>query len=381
MRELALLGGEPANPDKIRRYNSIDGNDLNNMNYTVMELPLSGYLGGELKGGHNIQRLERRWEETFNVKHAIACNSATSGLLAACHALGVHNFAVPCFTMSATAAAPKILGRNVYFCDVDAVTYTINEVPKYVEAIIAVNLFGQPANLQWLKSFNKLIIEDNAQAIFSTYDNKYAGTIGNIGVFSLNVHKHLQCGEGGIIVTNDDDFAKELRLFINHGELAGGNVGLNLRMTEVTAVIAYNQLLRAPRIVQTRSDQAASLYVATDEFEWLSQPFIRPNSSHVFYHWAFTINQNELGIGRKTFVEAMKAEGFPLNEGYVEPLYHLPAFHGGGICPIAEKLWKSDLIYFSNCEWTLSLNQVEQFSEALRKIESNITALRARSAA
>ena len=82
------------------------------------------------------------------------------------------------------------------------------------------------------------MIEDNAQAIYAKEGEKYAGTIGDIGVYSLNVHKSIQAGEGGICVTDDDGLADRLRGCINHGELSGMDIGLNLRMTEVTAAIA-----------------------------------------------------------------------------------------------------------------------------------------------
>ena len=326
--------------------------------------------------------LEEAWAQKIGAKHAVACNSATSGLLAAGAAVGIRPpmpVIVPCFTMSATAAAPAFLGAQIVFADVEGDYYCMRGAGKVkAGAIIAVNLFGQAAAVEFLRSiYHCPIIEDNAQAPFAKVGDKYAGTIGEIGIFSLNVHKHMQCGEGGIIVTDIDALAHKLRLFVNHGEMSGF-VGLNLRMTEVTASIALAQLERHEEIIGDRVRQAEGLTKISEEFEWLQPPKVRPGCTHVYYHWPFTINQAKLGIDRDTFVRAMIAEGWPLSEGYVEPLYNLPAFQGwrNNSCATAEQLWGRDLLYFSNCEWTLHKDHYAQIREALKKVEANLDELR-----
>lgn len=197
---------------------------------STMSQPWSGYLGGIHRGGYWIERLSDEWRSTFRVKNAIPCNSATSGLLAACLAAGVgpgDEVWCPVYTMSATAACAKILGAEVKFIDIEPVRFSMNMNnfpggPK-PKAIIVTNLFGQGAFLKpmrsWCDANGVTMIEDNAQAPFATVDGTYTGTIGHIGVFSLNVHKHLTCGEGGIVVTNDNDLALKIKDVINHGEL------------------------------------------------------------------------------------------------------------------------------------------------------------------
>lgn len=384
---LALLGGKPV-VEAIPIFNTIGPEEKVFASRAVNRYPLSGYLGGRDMGGHYIRELERRWRETFRVEHAIACNSATSGLLAACAAVGIKpgdGVITTPYTMSATAAAPKLLGADIKFADIEPITHCIDptEVFKLLpgKAVIATNLFGHPAQLQVLKTMGHengfAVIEDNAQAIYASEAGYYTGSIGDIGVFSLNVHKHLQCGEGGVITTNNDELAAKIRGFCNHGEMAGMDVGLNLRMTEVTAAIAIAQLTKAPQIMKDRVWQAEMLTEQIEDVEWLTEPAVRPGCNHSYYIWAMLYDQKALKIPRKTFVQAMEAEGFPLVEGYVEPLYHLPAFkESKQWCNVAETRHRKNLIYFENCGWTLGPNQIIQFGEAIKKIESNVEALR-----
>jgi dTDP-4-amino-4,6-dideoxygalactose transaminase len=196
----------------------------------ALNAPLSGYLGGKPSTGYYINRLQDEWCKAFGVKHAIACNSATSGLLAACMAVGIGPGSVvwtTAYSMSATAACAKVLGATIVFIDIETTRFSldITSVPTgpLPKCIIVTNLFGHPAYLTSIRSWcdcnNVCMIEDNAQGPFASEDGRYAGTIGHVGVFSMNIHKHLQCGEGGMIVTDNDDLALRLEDAINHGEL------------------------------------------------------------------------------------------------------------------------------------------------------------------
>lgn len=355
--------------------------------------PLSGYLGGKTHGGVYIQRFEELWAQKFDSSHAIACNSATSGLLAACMAIGLGSgdevITTP-YTMSGTIAPAVLLGANVIFGDVDPETFclkpSLDLLTAKTKAVIVTNLFGHPAELAWWRktadTHGFYLIEDNAQSPLAKENSSYAGNIGHIGVDSLNVHKPLQAGEGGVIRTNDDGLAHRLRLAINHGEMASQSsfpgVGLNLRMTEITAAIAITQLARADEIVENRINQAEGLTSAASGIEWLTPPKVRDGCRHVYYTWSFLYDQEKLGIPRELFIRAMEAEGFPLVNGYVAPLYRLPAFAKyARSCPVAEALHDSKLGFFENCSWTLTADQIQQFGEALKKIEDNIGPLRA----
>jgi len=339
--------------------------------------PLSGYLAGKERGGYHVRHLEDAWAERFGVKHAIACNSATSGLWAAsqiCTPMDRHlDIAVPCFTMSATAVAPMLACpfNDLWLMDCDFETY--NSTPAQcptsdIGMIIVTDLFGQAAPLtqwrQYADDIGVMLIEDAAQAPFAeTPDGKLAGTVGDIGVFSLNVHKHIQVGEGGIIVTNNDDFAALLRGLVNHGECLnlGSNTihpgGLNLRMPEICAAMAFDMLARADDIIASRVALAHELSDMVQDF-WVT-PI--EEGKHVFYHWAVRLPN------RDAVCAFLRAEGIPVRNGYVKPLYHLPSLNAWERpCPVAEKAHK-ELMIFEICSWDPTKSQLMEMREIFKR--------------
>lgn len=340
--------------------------------------PLSGYLGGVRRGGFCVEKLEREFADALGVKHAIACNSATSGLLMACMAADVgpgDKVAVPCFTMSATAAAPAFLGARIHFADIEDPTFCINGHPENFngKAVIATNLFGHPALLRNTRAIcdtktrdlkrPHFLIEDNAQAPFAAEYAHYAGTVGHMGVFSFNVHKHLQAGEGGIVVTDDSDLADRLALARNHAEMASPYLSLNLRMTEVTAAIALAQLAKREKIITERIEIAETLTAMVRGLPGLTPPVVREGCRHVFYCWALKIDQQ-----RDWFVQTMQSFGVPLRAGYVDPLYRLPAFAKYATpCPIAERMHDRELVLYENCAWSPTAEQLTQMGEAFKR--------------
>lgn len=340
----------------------------------ALHKPLSGYLGGIRGGGYWVERLSAEWQETFNVRHAIPCNSCTSALLAACMAIKVgpeDEVWVSTYTMSATAAAPMVLGAKVRFLDIDIKryspsTFVYDTKPK---AIIITNLFGHPAHLLSLKTWCDMngvwLIEDNAQAPFAKEYECYTGTVGHIGCWSLNVHKALNAGEGGVVTTNLEMVANALHRAINHGELeenAPPNVGLNLRMTETTAAIACAQLKKAPVIVQGHRDLALEL---SDMFEGtLVRPPVEQDGCHaVYYLWAGTV-QNI----RNTIVEGLQNEGFPIRAGYSPLLSRL--FSSEDPCPEGEDIEDNRIVIFEVCAWDPNVAHLKKMREIVKRIAS-----------
>lgn len=367
----AIDGGKPEVVGPIKRFKTIGGLEAGAA-FAAAQDCLSGFLGGKARGGYWVRALEDKWAETFGVKHAVACNSATSGLLAACHAIGVMqdtNVAVPALTMSATAAAPALLGADISFCDVEPDYFCLDKGYGAPDVLIATNLFGQPTSIGRLSDvLGVATIEDNSQSPFAMNHGRYAGTIADIGVFSLNVHKHIQCGEGGVCVTDDDGLAARLRGFINHGEMAGGSIGLNLRMTEVTAAIALAQLARGKQIVEGRIAQAEAIIAAIGAIPGLRPPVERSGCKHVYYTIPFLIERD-----RAQFVRALAAEGVPLVEGYVDPLYRLPAFAKfARTCPVAEDLHDRRLFYWENCAYDPTPEQIKQIGNAFQKVAEHM---------
>ena len=177
---------------------------------------------------------------------------------------------------------------------------------------------------------NLFLIEDNAQAPLGTEDGIYAGTVGHIGIFSLNYHKHLHSGEGGVCCTNDDTLALKLQLIRNHAEGcvkdSGLNdltnmIGFNFRMTEMSAAVGLEQLKKIEDLVKIRENIALKLNDGLDGLDGIKMPIQRENTRAVYYMYQMQFNPEIIGVTREVFCKALLAEGFPTFVGYVEPLY------------------------------------------------------------
>lgn len=373
---------------EIKPYNSFGDADLHAMHDFAIEVLqgrlLSGYLAGRERGGDMVRTLEDKWCETFGVKYAIACNSATSGLLAAAFVVGLRRgdtFVCPAMTMSATAAAPMFTGAIPEFRDVEDETFGLDPAPIAgdIRAVFSANLFGHPARLGHALMRHSTAplyhIEDNSQSPFAMFENgRFAGTHSHIGVWSLNVHKHIQCGEGGMVTTDDGKMAVRLRAFINHGENSGGPIGLNLRMPELCAAVALTQLNRGKEIVQDRVDQAEAILAAIGDIPGIRLPVVREGCTHVYYTIPFLLDDKTFaGPRRSMFCAALRGQGVPIVEGYVEPLYRLPAFKRfARPCPMAEDLQDRRLFYFENCAWSPTSDQIKLIGDAFRKAAKEV---------
>lgn len=364
--------------DPLPRFSTIGLAEKINVCKTL-KAPLSGYLGGINKAGYFVTKLQDDWCDRFGVKHAVACNSATSGLLAACMAIGIKpgdTVWVAAMGMSATAACAKVLGADIVFIDIETIRFSMNmnmfagkATPK---CIIVTNLFGHPAYLTSMRSWcdsNKVwMIEDNAQSPFAKERDKYAGTVGHLGVFSLNVHKHIQAGEGGVVVSDDDDLAAAVAGAINHVELAAGinnqnqknMVGLNLRMTEPIAAIACVQLAKAEKIIAGRIELANELSDMVAGIPWIEPNLPDYNCKSVYYIWAARITNGN----RNKFLMTLQEHGFPMRRGYSEPLNEI--FKSKDLCPVAFNMEYSDLITFEVCAYNPNTLHLRKMREIIK---------------
>lgn len=411
MSKLALKGGSPVIDGPLAPFVRIGRPERELVNEVIDSGTLSGFVGAagpEFDGGPMVQRLERDWEAAFGCRYAISVNSATSGLYAAMGAIGIEpgdEVIVPPYTMSATAMAPLVYGGIPVFVDVEDQTYCLD--PDLVEAaitprtkaILAVNLFGHPAALARLRKLadakGLYLVEDNAQGPLAAEHGRLAGTVGHIGVFSLNRHKHVQTGEGGICATNDETLARRLRLIRNHGENliepfgiedATNLLGFNYRLTELGAAVGIAQLDAAEAIVSERQTLAERLTERLRPINGIVTPAVRPGCRHVYYTWSFRLDPGAIRIPRSVFAKAVAAEGVGLGEGYVKPLYLLPVFqrrqafgggwpftltdrrYGPGLAPVCERLHFRDLLVFPICAYDLPGDTIDRVAEAIAKV-------------
>jgi perosamine synthetase len=400
MTALAINGGEPVRREPFQRYITIGQREQEAVSRVLESGTLSGYYGSYhsgFLGGSEVRSLEDEWAEYFNSKFAVAMNSATSCLMACVGAAGISpgdEVIVTPISMSATATAIVVWGGIPVFADVDEETYCLDpesvesNITERTKAIVVTDIFGQPYDARAINAiatrFGLVVIEDNAQGPGSKHHGEFAGTLGDMGVFSLNYHKHIQTGEGGVVCTDDSEFADRLRMIRNHAEaVAGGRVatepeldlvnmvGFNFRMGEIEAAIAREQLPRLGDLVQSGVENVDYLESGLSDIEGLSMPIVRENSTHSYYLHAMSFDSDLAGVSRAKFVDAVRAE-LPFTEGresdgplmfagYGRPLYMMPMYqqrrafgssgypfdspfnerspnYDEGICPVAESV-------------------------------------------
>ncbi|MBI4324217.1 MAG: DegT/DnrJ/EryC1/StrS family aminotransferase, partial [Chloroflexi bacterium] len=247
-------------------------------------------------------------------------------------------------------------------------------------------------------------IEDAAQAPGAQYRGRWAGTLADIGVFSLNYHKTIHCGEGGVAVTNDDDLADRLRLIRNHAEAVAqarndprwhGLIGFNYRMTELHAAIAGEQLKKLEVLTRPRIEHAEFLRDRWRQIPGLQPAAAQPGCRHVYYVFAAQFDEKKSGVSRERFLEAVRAEGVPFSAGYVEPLYLQPIYraramhcgpncpsyagtvsYGKGLCPTAELMHYQRLFYTIHIHAGITRPDIEDVALAVEKVAENMATLR-----
>lgn len=400
MKQLAINGAKKLREKPFPAYNTIGIEEEEATLRVLRSGKLSTYLGtwhDDFYGGREVQALEREWEKFFNIKHAISVNSATSGLYAAVGALGIEHgdeVIVSAYTMSASATAALIYGATPVFADIEDEYYCLDvkdierKITPKTKAIIVVDIFGHVYDVEALnalaKKHNIAVIEDAAQAPGATFKNQFAGTFGDIGVFSLNYHKHIHSGEGGVIVTNSDELAEKLRLIRNHAEAvisAKGYkskeelvnmVGFNYRMGEIEAAITREQLKKLPQLLQERRENTSYLNEKLAKIPCLIKTKVAQNVEHSFYVHVLQFDESVAGMHRNKFIDAVKKElpntllreesDVLLSYGYVKPLYLQPlyqekiafgsrgfpfnkeAHYEKGLCPVTEDMHYNKLI-------------------------------------
>ncbi len=429
--KLAILGGKPVRKKSFRERKTMGAAELKSVKRVLDSDVLSGFLGaaGSLfNGGKEVRGFENAWASKFGFKHALSLNSASTALMTAVGAAGIgpgDEVIVSPYSMSISATAALFYGAIPIFADLDPDNFCLD--PKSIEsritertkAIIVVHLFGHPADMDAImaiaKSRGLLVIEDAAQAPGVQYKGRYVGGIGNIGCFSLNYHKHIHTGEGGLMVTNDEELALRAQFIRNHGENAyeaygvenlSNVIGSNYRLTELQAAIGTEQLKKLDDILLHRQELASYLASRLEAIKGLKLQKIPAHHTHAYYMFPMLYNEKVFGVGRTHFLKAVSAElpkpasweTTPLAEGYVKPLYLNRIYQnkiaiGGkgfpfnynkgieydyskGICPVVERLYEKEMMYSPLVREPLTIEDMKDFADAFEKVTENINDLK-----
>ena len=430
MAKLAINGGTPIRTKLFPAYNTIGKEEKQAVIKVLKSGNLSQYIGGwhhDFFGGSTVKKLEEDWSALFGTKHSITVNSNTSGLFTVMGAIGIQpgdEVIVSPYSMSASAIAPLVYGGIPVFADIDEDTLCMSTssiekcITPRTKAILVVHIMGHPADMDAImllaKKHNLRVVEDCAQAPLGKYKNQYVGSIGDVGVFSLNYHKHIHTGEGGVIVTNDSDLAFRCQMIRNHAENITAPkevkdltnlIGYNYRMTEIECAIGVEQLKKLPRLLAKRLENVAFFDEKLEDFPALSVQKKQPAGNiHCYYQYPVFFDADIAGVHRNRFVDALKAEipsavlreTAPLiGAGYVKPLYLAPIYqqkaawafthqaneqayinYEKGICPVTEKMHFEKLFSLEYMRPGLSRKDMQDVINAIDKIFNNMDELK-----
>ena len=302
----------------------------------VNEVLKTGMLTSAAKqGGKNVQEFEKLASKYVKSKFAVAVNSGTAALQAALLALDVKNgdeVLLPSFTFVATANAVLSVGAKPVFVDVFPDNFTMNpidlekKITKKSKIVIPVHLYG---NVCYMDKISKIarkyklkILEDAAQSLGSTFKGKHTGTFGDIGCYSLYPAKVMTSGEGGFLVTNDKKLYEKLLMIRNHGMVHGYDTkifGLNLRMPEINAAIAKEQIKKLPKFLAARKKNAQLLTKLLSDLE-IKLPTPRKNENVNWYLYTIAIDK------RDALIKKLNSKGFGAVAYYPTPVHKTPFY-------------------------------------------------------
>ena len=343
MQKLALLGGEPVKGTPFPDWPVYDESERQ----ALMEV-LDSRVWWRTPGTRSLA-FEGEFAAFQQAKHGIAVTNGTAALEVAVAALGIgpgDEVIVPDFTFVATASAVLFAGALPVLVDVAPDTYCLD--PDLVEAaitgrtkaIIAVHVAGHPADLDRLAEIarrrNLYLIEDSSHAHGSEWKGRRVGAIGNIGTFSFQQSKLMTAGEGGMVVTNDDELERRARSIHDCGRMPGEwfyahfIYGSNYRLSEWQGAVLSQQLKRLPAQAAIRTRNASSLDRLLPGIEGIT-PQVQDERCTSNGHYAYIFRYDKAafaGISTERFIQAFNAEGVPTQASY-PPLHELAVFQSG----------------------------------------------------
>lgn len=357
---LAIHGGRPVRPALLPYgHQSIDENDIQ----AVVEALRSDWL----TCGPKVAEFEEALAEWVGAKQAISFSSGTAALHAAAFAAGLQagdEAITSPLTFVATANCVLYQGATPVFADVSSDTLNLDpeqvaaRITPHTKAILPVDYAGHPSDLDAILRLadrhGQVVIEDACHALGAEYGGRKVGPIAHMTVFSFHPVKHLTTGEGGMVVTDNTEFAETLRRFRNHGinrdarhrHVAGQwhyemtMLGFNYRLTDIACALGLQQLKRLESNLARRRQIAARYAAAFRNLPALLIPQVREDVNPAWHLYPVRLNLARLSVGRNEIFQALRAENLGVNVHYI-PVHHHPYYrdrfgYQGGEYPIAE---------------------------------------------
>lgn len=391
MEKPAYAGGKPVRETKLYYgHQYLDEKDVQ----AVVEVLHSDYL----TCGPKITELEQKLCELTGAKYAVVCSNDTAALHIACMAAGVSagdEVITTPITFLASANCALYCGAKPVFADIDEETYNID--PKEIEkvltpktkAVVAVDYTGQVVDLDAIMETchkqNVVVIEDAAHSIGTLYKGRPIGSIADMTTFSFHPVKTVTAGEGGAVLTDNEEYYKKLLLYRSHGmtrdqaqmtkESEGGwyyqmiDLGYNYRMTDMQAALLISQLEKLPMFSKRRKEIVARYNEAFSRIPELTVQQELEGSDSTRHLYILRIKPEKLRIDRRGFFDALAAENIMCNVHYI-PIYLQPYYqemgYPKGLCPRAEKLYSEMMslpLYYAMTD-----QDVEDVITAVQKI-------------
>ncbi len=401
----ALLGGKPVHPGGWPGWPVVADDDLPSW----IEVLRSGAWGR--LGGGRTARFEQAWADATGSQHALATTSGTTALFTALNALRVgpgDEVIVPPYTFAATVNAVFLQYALPIFVDTDPETFQIDAtkveaaITGRTACVMPVHIGGGPADLDTILEVTKRhkvpVIEDASQPHLAAWRGRAVGTHGDLGCFSFQASKNLNCGEGGAVLTQSEELLEACRSFHNNGRGAGGFVrnGCNLRLTEFQAAVLLRQLTRLDAQARTREANAAYLTSLLKEIPGITPAKSYEGTTRNAYHLYMLRYDAEAfaGLPRAGFLKALAAEGVPASGGYT-PLTNEPflraTLQSKGYraiyaperieaclarfeCPANERVCR-EAVWFSQTMLLGPRGAMDQIAEAIRKVRAHAAKL------
>lgn len=299
---------------------------------------------GRFLQGPMVEEFEAKWADYVGTEHAVAVSNGTAAIQLVLKAIGLkpgEEVIVPSLTFGSTATAVVHQAGVPVFADIDRELYTLDHtdlercLTDETAAIMPVHLYGHPAEMDEIRAFadahDLYVIEDAAQAHGATYKGQQVGSIGDAGCFSFYATKNITTGEGGIVTTNDDEIAEELRMLRSHGMANRDEhvtLGYNYRMSDLNGAIGTAQVDRLGGFNERRQEISERLAAELVDLDWLQPATVRDYVDHAYFWAPFEIRENEIGLSGKEVWAELRERGVETRHRYNVPLYDQPVFAG-----------------------------------------------------
>lgn len=339
MKKLAIFGGIPISSKKLQKQSTIGKDELT----ASIEVIKRGILSRAGRGEY-VKAFEQKFASFHRVKHAVSTTSGTTALHAAVSALGItkgDEVLVPSLTFISSASVILQQGAIPVFVDADPKTFCLEvkdlekKITRKTKAIIVVHLYGCPVDMddimQIARKHSLKVIEDCAQAHGAKYRDKLVGTFGDAGCFSFYQTKNITTGEGGIVITNNNNLYNNCASIVDHG-LKGGKLeaynydrlGYNYHLTELQAAIGLVQLRKLNYFNKLRRKNA---YLYKEILANSCLTFQEePQNAYSVYYCLSALLPNKFVKYRDWFIEAVRAENVEVNRLYPLPLHQTDLF-------------------------------------------------------